>query len=143
MRRRLRGGAMAFYALYITFVGLPFMAMSVDLSRYWALRARLQNATDAACAAYAQYPDIDWYVDTGEVRFGSDASAGAFMVFVSSMKGKQGNLHVGMYPSQDPEVPVIHCEADSSIDPMIDIGITYTARAHAEAKMTVVSHPFK
>jgi hypothetical protein len=142
MRRRCRGGAMAFYAAFLVTAGLPFMALSLDLSQYWAMRVKLQTATDAACAAYAQYPDIETYIDKGEIKFVSEASAGALMAFTQTMRGK-GSVRIWIGASQDEGVPVVYCQGTYTLEPILDLGIDFTARAHAEAKMAILSGPFK
>jgi hypothetical protein len=142
MRRRYRGGSMAFYGVFLVTCGLPFMALSLNLSQYWAMRVKLQTATDAACAAYAQYPDIEEYIEKGEIKFGSEASGGALQAFTQTMRGK-GSVRIWIGPSQDEGVPVVYCQGTAVIDPIIDLGIDFTARAHAEAKMAILSGPFK
>ena len=49
--RGYNGATMALYAMFIAFVGVPLLGVTVDISRVWVKKAELSNAVEAACSA--------------------------------------------------------------------------------------------
>jgi hypothetical protein len=73
IRNLERGSSMAWTAIFLATVLMPFMLFVIDGSRLLYVRGRLQTATDAACedAAWAA-GDRPTYIDTGETRLGNN-----------------------------------------------------------------------
>jgi hypothetical protein len=76
-------------------VGVPLMMMCGDVTRAFASRVKLVNATEAACEAYANTLDVEHFQDTGETKvddkaiqvawnfFAQGAPKGAYVSFTS------------------------------------------------------------
>jgi len=60
---------MALYAAFLVTVGLPLLALGVDVSRVELMRVKLRNATEAACQAYANSLDIQAFQLRNELKF--------------------------------------------------------------------------
>lgn len=69
------GGDMVWNALVIITVLLPLASLTIDVPRYFTLRARLQLAADAAAAAVARCVDVTHFQQSGETRLRSDCVA--------------------------------------------------------------------
>ena len=72
-KRSEYGGAMAWTAIFLTFILVPIMVFAIDGSRLLRIRSRLQTAADAACedAAWSA-ADREYYRETGGTRFKSN-----------------------------------------------------------------------
>ena len=94
---RGRRGDLVWNTLILVTVFLPLAGLSLDVPRYFVLRSRLQNATDAATQAAVQQVDIPCFQNTGETQL-KDTYAGeaywAFDTAVASLRshGYTANL---------------------------------------------------
>jgi hypothetical protein len=86
-----RQGDMVWNALILVTVLLPLAGLTIDVPRYFILRARLQAACNAASEAAARAVDVAYFQDTGDTRLvPGDALASAqsyFAAGVSSLSG--------------------------------------------------------
>ncbi len=84
-----RRGDLVWNTLILVTVFLPLAGLSLDVPRYFVLRSRLQNATDAATQAAVQQVDIPCFQNTGETQL-KDTYAGeaywAFNIAVASLR---------------------------------------------------------
>jgi hypothetical protein len=82
---------MVWNALIVVTVLLPLAGLTIDVPRYFILRARLQAACNAAGEAAARAVDVPYFQETGETRLvAGDALANAqayFAAGVSSLAG--------------------------------------------------------
>jgi hypothetical protein len=78
---RTKGNTMALYACFIALVGVPLMMMCGDVTRAYAARIRLVNATEAACEAYANTLDVENFQETLETRVDDKALGIAWTFF--------------------------------------------------------------
>jgi hypothetical protein len=83
--RRRRGSAMALYALFIAFVGVPLVVATADVTRLWLKRAQLAGAVEAACSAYVNAPDMTSFRDGGPVKLGVEARNEGYRYFSLNM----------------------------------------------------------
>lgn len=67
-------GDMVWNALVIITVLLPLASLTIDVPRYFTLRARLQLGADAAAAAAARCVDVAHFQNVGETRLRSDCA---------------------------------------------------------------------
>lgn len=68
MLRDRRAYSMTFWAVFIGFVIVPLMALSIEISRYWFARGQIAAAADAAAVAAAVEIDHELFRNTGEAR---------------------------------------------------------------------------
>lgn len=79
------GYAMAWYAMVLTFVFLPLMALAVEVPRLLWVQSHLQTAADAAAEAGADLGlDVDYFRATGDVQF-TNAGEHASAVFAQTV----------------------------------------------------------
>ena len=69
-----KGYAMAYTAILLSFVLLPLLILSIELTRVMYVDAHLQAATDAACSAASQASNVPHFILTGELMI--DITAG-------------------------------------------------------------------
>lgn len=85
---------MVWNALVLVTVLIPLGGLSIDIPRYFNLRASLATASDAAAAAAAQCLDIPHFQNTREVRLlPACAEAEARTIFAANI----GDLDAGAY----------------------------------------------
>jgi hypothetical protein len=126
MRRppRRRGSAMALYALFIAFVGVPLIVATVDITRLWLKRAQLAGAVEAACSAYVNAPDIPAYRGEGIVKLGADARNEGWRYFADNMT--DGVLTDLSYTVEEDnsgnQVVVAFCSGEAFIKPLAFMG---------------------
>jgi hypothetical protein len=125
MRRpRRRGSAMALYALFIAFVGVPLMVATVDVTRLWLKRAQLAGAVEAACSAYANTPDVREYREKDSVKLGADARSEGWRYFAANMP--DGTLTDLSYTVEEDNsnnsVVVAYCRGEAFIKPLAFMG---------------------
>jgi hypothetical protein len=86
---------MVWNALILVTVLLPLAGLTIDVPRYFILRARLQAACNASSEAAARAVDVPYFQETGDTRLiPGDALANAqtyFAAGVSSLVG--GDYH--------------------------------------------------
>jgi hypothetical protein len=81
---RNRGSTMALYATFLALVGIPLLALNVDVARVYVAKARLRSATQAACQAYGGMLDLESFRESGKWQFRGDAMAMAYRIFYQS-----------------------------------------------------------
>lgn len=130
---------MALYAAFLVTVGLPLLALGVDVSRVELMRVKLRAATTAACQAYANSLDVQAFIFNGKIEI-SDKEGSAQRVFSGAL-GKSGTFGavVERNSSADFELPdgtkvekiVIRCFGTGFVEAMIpfigNYGISETA----------------
>ena len=67
-----RRGDMVWSAVIMAFVLVPLASLTVDVPRYFILKARLQAAADAAAQAAAQVVDVARFLESGDVALQDD-----------------------------------------------------------------------
>jgi len=84
--KKERGSSMAWTAIVLTFLLLPFLSLVVDGARMFYVRNRLQTATDAACE------DASWitanrraFRDGGTTAIDAAMVSSAFQTFYSTL----------------------------------------------------------
>jgi hypothetical protein len=141
--RRARGNTMALYAAFILLVGVPLMALTWDIGRLRAAKAKLYNAAEAGCAAFVNTLDADtWILSKGsQPQFSPNARTAALSVFYAS--APPGSI-LFITPSIGPGMLMkAQCTATTTIHPFIDVGLgNYSATVYADAKAEWVSSPF-
>jgi hypothetical protein len=68
-KKKFRANTMALYAAFLVTVGLPLMALGVDVSRVELMRVKLRSATTAACQAYANSLDPQVFIFEDRIEF--------------------------------------------------------------------------
>jgi hypothetical protein len=141
-RTRSRGNTMALYAAFLVTVGIPLMAMGVDVSRVYLMKVKLRQATEAACQAYANSLDIAKFRDNNELVFTKGLDTADY-VFHSAL----GN-NASFFPRENRETGpghtlsngqvvktiVIQCTGSAFIDAVVPFWGNYTVTADASAK---------
>ncbi len=140
--RRTRGNTMALYAAFILFVGVPLMALTWDISRLRAARAKLTSATEAGCAAFVNLVDADAWITGGPQQFSPNARTAALGAFYAT--APPGST-LFITPSIGPGMLMkAQCTGFTMVHPFIDVGLgDYSATVYADAKAEWVSNPFK
>jgi hypothetical protein len=142
LRMRFRGNTMALYAAFLVTVGIPLMAMGVDVSRVYLMQVRLRNATEAACEAYANSLDVVKFRDNNELVF-TEGSGTADYIFHTTM----GNS-ASFFPVENRETGpgttlgngrvvttiVIQCSGTAFVDAVVPFWGNYTVTASATTK---------
>ncbi len=121
---RLRGNSMALYAAFLALVGLPLLALAIDVSHAWFTRLQLIDSVEAACAAFSDNLDLAAYQENGAIRLKPAAWGDGHRFFHES--APPGALLTAMYVRLDPEYHdtlVTTCSARVSVKPMIALGI--------------------
>jgi hypothetical protein len=76
---------MALYATFLALVGIPLLALNIDVARVYVAKARLRSATQAACQAYSTMLDYKNFQTSGTWGFESNAMSEAYRVFYQSI----------------------------------------------------------
>jgi hypothetical protein len=124
--RRFRGATMALYAMFIGFVGVPLLGVTVDLTRVWVTKAELTNAVEAACSAYANTPDVDAFMEGKGVNLGPKARSEGYRLFgYNNPKG--GSLtNMSFVVNEEPAgftLVAATCSGTATVRPMIFAGV--------------------
>jgi hypothetical protein len=138
--RRARGSTMAFYAMFILMVGVPLMALTLDIGRVRRATVKLGNATEAACAAYANMMDVAaWQNGVHQFAPGAEAHARSFFYWSAPP-----NAGIGFTPIIVEGHPMqVQCRASAFVVPFIDLGLgNYSVSVTADAKADWISGPF-
>jgi hypothetical protein len=80
---RRSGSTMALYATFLALVGIPLLALNIDVARVYVGKARLRSATQAACQAYSTMLDYKNFQTSDTWGFESNAMSEANRVFLS------------------------------------------------------------
>jgi len=145
---------MALYAAFLVTVGLPLLALGVDVSRVELMRVKLRNATEAACQAYANSLDIQAFQLRNELKF-TDGYKNAQNVFTRALgnsgtfgaveeRSDAGKTDIGSGKSV--EIIVIRCFGTGFVEAMIPLVGNYAISESASAKTkfsTESSRPMK
>lgn len=146
--KQARANSMALYAAFLVTVGLPLLAMGVDVSRVELMRVKLRAATEAACQAYANSLDIHQFQFDNELVF-TDGYTNASNVFSRAL-GKSGAFGaveergtvapVTIGGGKSVETIVIRCFGTGFVEAMIPFVGNYAVgeRASAKTKFTTV-----
>ena len=128
---------MVWNALVIVTVLIPLGGLSIDIPRYFNLRASLATASDAAAAAGAQCLDIPHFQNTREVRLLPNCvEAEARTVFAANV----ADLDAGAYSPRLDDISVDEGEDSvavrSSGDIRLMFGLTpaFTVNIEAESR---------
>jgi hypothetical protein len=122
---------MALYASFIVLVGIPLLALTVDIARGYSFNVRLRNATSAACESYVRSLDTKKFVETGETDLSSEAMGNAYVVFAQS--APRGSS-IEVVPTIKNNRVVALCTGRNSLRPIIFILPSYELKSTAAAK---------
>jgi hypothetical protein len=131
MRRyRFHANSMAIYAMFLVTVGVPLLALTVDITRYMVAVVELRTATMAGCQAYANSLDIAKFQATGNVEFKSGAYGKASEIFHLAMPASASFFANELKGSDaGPKEKVVRCTGRTSIQPLIPLLENYSASA--------------
>lgn len=79
---RSNGATMALYASFLVLVGIPLLALTVDVTRAYLAAARLRGATEAGCLAYVRSLETSRFIQEGETALSGSAAGSAHEVFI-------------------------------------------------------------
>jgi hypothetical protein len=126
-----RGATMALYASFLVLVGIPLLALTVDVTRAYLWNARLRNATAAGCESYVRSLDTQKFVENGETQLLPEATGNAYEVF--SQSAPQGST-LEIVPIVKNGRAVAYCTGKNSLRAIIPIMPVYNLRSDAAAK---------
>ena len=128
---------MVWNALVIVTVLIPLGGLSIDIPRYFNLRASLATASDAAAAAAAQCLDIPHFQNTREVRLlPACADAEARTIFAANI----ADLDAGAYAPRLDDVAIdevgdsVHVRSSGDIRLMFGLSPAFTVQIEAESR---------
>ncbi len=124
-KNRELGSVMAWWAVTLSLIVLPLMALTIDATRALYVDTHLQTAVDAACEAGASALDISAFKLSGTQRIDKSLAASyavrEFNATVSDSGGYFGyNPHISKLILLSPTV--IYCEGAAGIDSVIQFG---------------------
>jgi hypothetical protein len=131
-----------FYAAILVTVGMPLLAMGVDVSRVYLMQVRLRHATEAACEAYANSLDIAKFRDNNELVF-TKGCENANFVFHSALgdnasffprENRETGSGLTLSTGQVVKTIAIQCTGSAFIDAVVPFWGNYTVTASASAK---------
>ncbi len=125
---RYSGSTMALYATFLALVGIPLLALNIDVARVYVNRARLRSATQAACQAYGTMLDYKFFRDSNRWKFDSTAMSTAYKTFYQSVPsgGSVSITAVEKY-SNDPNqhIFVVECRGRLIVSPIMWVGVSF------------------
>ncbi|MBN1438041.1 MAG: hypothetical protein JW929_01420 [Anaerolineales bacterium] len=130
-RRRASGATMALYAAFLVLVGLPLLALTVDVTRAYLASAQLRGATTAGCLAYVRSLEMKRFIDEGETVVSGDAAGNAYQVFGPS--APEGAV-LEVAPDERDGRVVALCTGRYNLDVIIPLIPDFEIRAEAAAK---------
>jgi hypothetical protein len=142
-RKRSRGSTMALYATFLALVGIPLLALNIDVARVYVAKARLRSATQAACQAYGSMLDTEFFQGSNLWRFKSNAMGVANTVFFSTMGSGSINITASLKGSGDNQVYIVDCRGDYVVSPIMWVGVSYykqTQYAQVKVKFSTTSN---
>ena len=119
---------MALYATFLALVGIPLLALNIDVARVYVNRARLRSATQAACQAYGTMLDYKHFRDSDRWRFDSTAMSTANRIFYGSVpSGGSVSISATQKSSSDPNqhIYVVGCRGRLIVSPIMWVGVSY------------------
>jgi hypothetical protein len=135
---------MALYATFLVLVGIPLLALNIDVARVYVAKARLRNATQAACQAYGGMLDYEYFRTFGGWRFKSGAMGIAYNVFFSSMRS--GSISINAVQKNVGSVNqyyLVECRGSSIVSPILWVGVSFynqTQYAQVKAKFSTTEN---
>lgn len=143
-RKRIHGSTMALYATFLALVGIPLLALNIDVARVYVAKARLRSATQAACQAYGGMLDRDYFRNYGRWRFKGDAMGMAYTVFFSSMRSGSISIKASMKNVSAPDQYfLVECRGSAVVSPILWVGISFynqTQYAQVKAKFSTTEN---
>jgi hypothetical protein len=131
------GATMALYASFLVLVGLPLLALTVDVTRAFLAAARLRGATEAGCLSYVRSLNTKKFIQDGETLLSGSATGKAYEVFVP-FAPKGSTLEV--IPTTKDDRVVALCTGRFSLNAIIPLipvfQITATSAAKADFTTT-------
>jgi hypothetical protein len=125
---RRSGSTMALYATFLALVGIPLLALNIDVARVYVGKARLRSATQAACQAYATMLDTSSYRDNDEWKFEGTAMNEAYRAFYLTLpSGGSISLNAVEKQSADPNnhIYLIECRGRLIVSALLWVGRSY------------------
>lgn len=124
-KNRERGSVMAWWAVTLSLIVLPLMALTIDATRALYVDTHLQTAADAACEAAASALDLAAFKASGTQRIdralAGSYAAREFNATVSDAGGYFGySPHITRMILLSPTV--VYCEASAGVDSVIQFG---------------------
>jgi len=140
-KRTWRGNTMAFYAMFLATVGLPLMAVTVDVSRAYLMNVRLRGATEAGCEAYANSLNIKQFKESGKLEF-KNAIGNADLAFHGSMPSSAGFTAYEVRQSgANSKIVEIKCTGFVALRPLVPLIRDYNISAASSAKTKFSTQP--
>jgi hypothetical protein len=130
------------FAAFLVTVGIPLMAMGVDVSRVYLMNVRLRNATEAACQAYANSLDIRAFQMQNELKF-TKGPANAYKVFNGALGDNASFVPVvERHPGEGVdigggkkvEIIVVRCFGTAFVDAVVPFWGNYTVTSTSSVK---------
>jgi hypothetical protein len=125
------GVSMALYASFLALVGVPLLALTVDVTRAYLANTRLRNATSTGCESYVRSLDTKKFVEKGETDFSSQAGGNALEVFAQSAPPGSS---LEIVPTVKNGRAVAICTGKNALRPIIPILPVYNLSSQAAAK---------
>jgi hypothetical protein len=129
---------MALYATFLALVGVPLLALNIDVARVYVAKARLRSATQAACQAYGGMLDFGHFRDSNGWRFKPGALSMAHRVFNGSAP-TGGQITIGTAQKNvgaTDQYILIECRGESTIYPLMWVGVSaYKQTQYAQVKV--------
>jgi hypothetical protein len=122
---------MALYASFLVLVGVPLLALTVDVTRGYFFNVRLRNATSSACESYVRSLNTSLFVEKGETDLSPEAMGNAYEVFAQSAPGGSS---LEIVPTLKNGRVVALCTGRNSMRPIIFILPSYNLSSSAAAK---------
>lgn len=128
---RKNGATMALYAAFLVLVGLPLLALTVDVSRAFLAAARLRGATEAGCLSYVRSLDTKKFIQNGETFLSGSSVGKAYEVFAPF--APQGSS-LEVVPTTKDDRVVALCTGRYNLDAIIPLIPAYQITATSAAK---------
>jgi hypothetical protein len=144
-KSKRRGNSMALYAMFLVTVGIPMLAVGVDVARVKYAGIRLANSTQAACQAYANSLDIRAFREDNEYKF-TKGFENAYITFHRVMPPAASfSWSVEKGPAAgvtNVEKYIIRCSGSMTVRAILPFYGDYfiTANATAKTKFSTAKH---
>lgn len=122
---------MALYASFLVLVGIPLLALTVDVTRAYLAAARLRGATEAGCLAYVRSLEASKFMESGETDISGSAAGNAYEVFVPFAPA--GSTLEVAAQEKDGRV-VAQCTGNYNLDAIIPLIPSYKISSNSAAK---------
>ena len=128
---RMHGASMALYASFLVLVGIPLLALTVDVTSAYLAAVRLRGATQAGCLAYVRSLDTKKFIDDGETVLSGSAAGNAYEVFLPF--APEGSILEVVPMTKDDRV-VAQCTGRYELDAIIPLIPSYEITSTSAAK---------